>query len=119
MTSQSEDYDWEEILERLDVSFGDFGTMSELINRLDEALGRPASALQIDRSVQILQTQRQLAANLGYTVSRFERQGRVVTQLRDARGRFVAATDIIIGETRTTTRRFVGSIARALARGAG
>lgn len=119
MTQASDDYDWEEILERLDISFADFATMGALIARLDEVLGRPASAHQIDLSVQVLQTQRQRAIDLGYSIDQFTRRGNVVTQLRGPRGQFVASTEIVLGETRTTTRLRVGDIAAALRRAAG
>ena len=105
MATADDDYGWFDALERMDVVFEDFTSMSELINRLDEVLGRPASAAQIDSAVGLLGFQRQQATDLGFTVDRFTRAGRQVTQLRDRFGRFVASG--------------AKEISRRLARGAG
>lgn len=120
MTQANDSYDWEEILERLDVNFGDFPDMATLINRLDEVLlSGFASAHQIDLSIAVLQQQLMRAIDTGFIVTKFERRGATVTQLRDARGRFVASTEIGLTETRSITRRRVGDISAALRRGAG
>lgn len=118
MTTGDDSYDFFDALERLDVIFEDFTNMTGLIRVLDEALGRPASAAQIDRAVDFLGGQRLRASEFGFSIARFIRGGRVVTQLRDVRGRFVASTDIIPGEP-SSQRRRAGDIAAALARGAG
>lgn len=119
MTQANDSYDWEEILERLDVNFSDFPDKATLINRLAEALGRPASEAQIDLSVLALQTQRQEAAIAGYSIATFTRRGAQVTQLRGPRGQFVASTEMPAGATRSTQRLRVGDITAAIRRGAG
>lgn len=119
MTTGTDDYVWEDVLERLDVTLDDFPDFGTLIERLSDALGRPASARQIDLSAGILQAQQFRAADLGYSVSRFVRQGRDVTVLRDIRGRFLAQTTLPVGDLRSTRRTGVGTIAAALRRGAG
>ena len=82
-------------LERLDFEFSDFGTMQEMIDRLDSILGVTASALQIDIAAQKAQADfRQAtfeAVDRGQRIDIFRRRGQTVFQLRDARGRFVAA----------------------------
>ena len=97
--------DWVDALERLDVVFDDFQNMSQLINRLDQVLGRTASLEQIGQAVEVLQIQRQQAIDLGFSIDRFTRAGQQVTQLRDRFGRFVAAG--------------AANIARRLSQGAG
>ena len=82
-------------LERMDFEFSDFGTMQEMIDRLDSILGVTASALQVDIAVQKAQADfRQAtfeAVDRGQRLDIFRRGGRTVFQLRDARGRFVTS----------------------------
>lgn len=119
MTQRTDDYDWEEILERLDMNFADFPDMASLILRLDQVLGRQATSHQIDLTVVVLQTQAQRAVDAGFSIERFRRRGQMVTMIRGPLGRFVASTEIAIDEVRTITRKRVGNIAAAIARGAG
>lgn len=86
---------FEAALERMDFQFSDFGTMQEMIDRLDNLLGATASALQIDIAAQKAQADfRQAtfeAVDRGQRIDIFRRAGQTIFQLRDARGRFVAA----------------------------
>lgn len=100
MTTGNDSYDWFDALERFDIIFEDAVDYQTLYDRLSEVLGERRAGEQLTR---ILPTQRQIdtalfhfgqqrqqAVILGYTADRFIRAGRQVTQLRDARGRFVA-----------------------------
>ena len=80
-----------DFLERHDIVFGDFQSVGMLAARLREVLGHTPVGGQLPAAIHILQTQRQQAIDFGFTVDRFIRRGESVTQLRDARGRFVAA----------------------------
>lgn len=97
--------DWEDALERLDVTFLDFQTMGELINRLDAVLGRTASTEQIAQANELFQTEQQQLFDIGITADVFVRAGREVTILRDRFGRFVS--------------RGASAIKERIARGAG
>ena len=78
-------------LERLDVTFGDFGPGVDMFDLLHRVLGRMPTQAQRDIAIEKLQTERQVAFIEGFRVDRFVRQGVQITQLRDARGRFVAS----------------------------
>lgn len=112
--------DLDDFLERKDIQFEDFDDMPTLLALLDRALQRTASTRQIDAAVHQLQIQRQQATAAGFSIDRFQRGGREVTQLRDARGRFVAATEFVIdARGDRVILRGAGAIEAALARGAG
>lgn len=81
---------FDDVLDRLDFTFSDWDTMDELLGRLDDILGRPASALQAAIAFDRGQRQRAAAIERGLQIDRFFRRGQQVTQLRDSRGRFVA-----------------------------
>lgn len=80
-----------DFLERNDIVFQDFESAGQLTLRLTQILGHSPIGGQLPAAIVILQTQRQQAIDLGFTVDRFIRRGQQVTQLRDARGRFVAS----------------------------
>ena len=111
--------DLDDFLERYDIFFADFDDMPTLLFLLDNALGGPASAKQIDAAVFQLQVQRQQAIDTGFTLDRFVRAGREVTQLRDARGRFVTAEEFDIDARGRRVVIGAGNIEAALAKGAG
>ncbi len=105
MTTGNDGYDWFDALERFDIVFEDAEDFNSLFDRLSDVLGHSPSAAQMDSASFHLGQQRQQAVILGFTVDRFVRAGRQVTQLRDAGGRFVA--------------QGASAITRRLARGAG
>ena len=92
-----------EVLDRLDITFADFDTMSGLIERLDHLLGSRATALQIDITVDRLLGERVFAEEEGLRVIRVPRipqvgqlsqtvqalQGGTVAQLRNRFGQIV------------------------------
>lgn len=80
-----------DFLERHDIVFQDFESAGQLALRLTQVLGHAPIGGQLPAAIVVLQTQRQQAIMLGFTVDRFVRRGQQVTQLRDARGRFVAS----------------------------
>ena len=102
-------------LERLDVIFEDFDDMDGLINRLDAVLSpnQPrASIEQIAIAMEKLAPERQLAREQGFFATRFMRSGRTVTQLRDARGRFVTSEERFTGPNNRVTVVGQGNISR-------
>lgn len=78
-------------LERLDVTFEDFGPGVNMFDLLQKVLGIAPTRFQQDLALQKLQGERQTALFGGFTIDRFTRAGKQVTQLRDARGRFVTS----------------------------
>ena len=91
--------EFDDALDRLDVTFDDFIDAPDVRERLGEILGQrnpdtgrfAASDAQMAAVQPRVQLQRQQAFEHEVFVSRFMRGGEQVTQLRDARGRFVAA----------------------------
>ena len=91
--------EFDDALDRLDVTFDDFIDAPDIGERLGEILGQfstlsgkfVASPAQLAAVMPRVQLQRQQAFEHEVFVSRFMRGGEQVTQLRDARGRFVAA----------------------------
>jgi len=90
--AQSEgEYEWWDVLDRLDFQFIDFESMDDVRGRLREILrGRPPSDRQTEMAFQRGQQLRTRAIELDYRVDRFFRRGQSVTMLRDSRGRFIA-----------------------------
>jgi len=80
---------FDDVLDRLDFTFADFDNMNDLHERLTQILGRVPSDLQREIAFARGQAQRERAMIGGFRVDRFFRRGQQVTQLRDARGRFV------------------------------
>ena len=87
--------EFEAALERLDFEFSDFGTMDEMVARLQLILGVDhVSPLQ--REIALAKSQRDFrqatfeAIDRGQRIDLFTRRGQTIFQLRDARGRFVA-----------------------------
>lgn len=104
-------------LERLDVQFSDFETMDGLIRRLQSVLAdnQPfPSQLQIQIAIDKLGPLREQAAESGFTIDRFRRKGRTITQLRDARGRFVTAESRFIGTRGQIVTLGAGNISRII-----
>lgn len=89
---------FDDVLERLDVTFDDFGPGVDIFDLLHNVLGRMPTQLQADIALQKLQTERQIAFTEGLRIDRFVRRGEQVIQLRDARGRFVASGAAAIGQ---------------------
>ena len=102
-------------LERLDVQFSDFDTMDGLIRRLQSVLAANQpfpSQLQIQIAIDKLGVEREQAASLGLSIDRFRRGNRTVTQLRDARGRFVTSEERFIGTRGQIVTLGAGNISR-------
>ena len=78
-------------LERLDITFDDFGPGINMFDLLTEVLGIMPTRFQMDLALEKLQTERQIALMHGFRIDRFMRRGEQVTQLRDPLGRFVAS----------------------------
>lgn len=82
-----------DVLDRLDITFDDWGPGVNLFDLLAGVLGgsQPGgpSRLQQDIAGQKFQQEAQQALFLNVRVTTFVRQGRQVKSLRDARGRFV------------------------------
>lgn len=88
MTTQTT---FDDALDRMDFDFYDWDSMEEMIQALTTALeGRVPSDLQRDIAFARGQRHRAAAMERGLRVDRFFRRGQQVTQLRDARGRFIA-----------------------------
>ncbi len=87
-----------DVLDRLDINFEDAANAEMLLDRLDAVLGRPASMDQFTTAQNKFQEQAQRATTLGFSISRFQRGGNTVLQLRDSRGRFVTDT-VLVGVT--------------------
>lgn len=104
-------------LDRLDITFEDAPDRESLRERLREILVGGATDFMVDIAMNKFRDQRQLATAGGFQVTRFERQGRSVQVLRDARGRFVAQTDFLARpEGQRTIVRGAGAILDALRR---
>lgn len=103
-------------LDRLDISFEDADDPLALVLRLNEILGYIPTQLQTDTARAHFQEQTQRATAAGFQVTRFQRQGRDVQVLRDARGRFVAQTDFLARPGQSTVVRGAGAIRDALRR---
>lgn len=108
--------DFADALDRLDINFEDASDPLALVERLSEILGYVPTGLQVDTAAAHFQQQSQLATTAGFSVTRFERQGRAVQVLRDARGRFVAQTDFLARPGARTIVRGAGAISDALQR---
>lgn len=108
--------DFADALDRLDINFEDASDPLALVERLNEILGYVPTQLQTDTAAAHFQQQAQLATTAGFQVTRFERQGRSVQVLRDARGRFVAQTDFLARPGQRTIVRGAGAIFDALRR---
>lgn len=108
--------DFADALDRLDINFEDAADALALVERLSEILGYVPTQLQTDTAVSHFQQQSQQATTAGFRVTRFQRQGRNVQVLRDARGRFMAQTDFLARPGQRTIVRGAGSIADALRR---
>lgn len=83
--------DFEDALDRLDISIDDFDDVGMMLRRLAEVLGVPPTLLQANTAMEILKPLVDTARAQGLTVDRFQRAGAAVIQLRDARGRFVTS----------------------------
>lgn len=103
-----------DVLDRLDIDFEDAANAEFLLDRLDSVLGRPASLDQFLIAQRKFQEQRQRATSLGFQVTRFQRGGNTVLQLRDSRGRFVTDTVLVGGGGRRNAVRGAGRIESAL-----
>lgn len=78
-------------LERLDLNFENVGPDFDIFDLLHTVLGRMPTQLQMDiTQVKLAFEQRQELLS-GFVISQFVRQGRLVVQLRDVRGRFVTS----------------------------
>lgn len=86
-----------DVLDRLDIDFEDMQDLEGFIERLSNVLGQAVSTDQLRIAQDKFRDQSQRAATVGFRVSRFQRGGNTVIQLRDSRGRFV--TDTIIGRS--------------------
>ena len=78
-------------LERLDVIFENVGPDMDIFNLLHTVLGRMPTQQQVALASEKLDFERRELDLQAFQVSFFLRQGAVITQLRDARGRFVTA----------------------------
>lgn len=105
-----------DVLDRLDIDFEDAPDRDSLRERLREILSGGATDFMVDIAMQKFQEQRQRASTLGFQVTRFQRQGRDVQVLRDARGRFVTQTDFLSRPGQRTLVRGAGRILDALRR---
>ena len=105
---------FDDALDRLDISFEDAEDSLALVLRLNEILGYIPTQLQTDTARDHFRPQSQIATTAGFFVTRFERQGRTVQALRDARGRFVAQTDFLVRPGQRTIVRGAGAIPEAL-----
>jgi hypothetical protein len=91
MAQAEGEYEWWDVLDRLDFQFIDFENMADVRNRLQEILrGRPPSDRQTQMAFARGQQMRTRAIEMDYRVDRFFRRGQSVTMLRDSRGRFIA-----------------------------
>lgn len=85
-------------LDRLDVIFENVGPDADIFGLLHTVLGRMPTQAQVDiASVKLAFEQRQFLLE-GFVVGQFVRAGRLVIQLRDARGRFVTSGAAAIQE---------------------
>ncbi len=103
-----------DVLDRLDINFEDAANAEMLLERLDSVLGRPASMDQFTTAQNKFQEQAQRATTLGFSISRFQRGGNTVLQLRDSRGRFVTDTVLVGGTGGRRVVRGAGRIESAL-----
>ena len=105
-----------DVLDRLDINFEDAANAAFLLDRLDEVLGRPASLDQFVIAQEKFQEQAQRATTLGFAVTRFQRGGSTVIQLRDSRGRFVTDTVLTPDASGRVRARGAGRIQDTLRR---
>lgn len=94
---------FEDVLDRLDFGIGDFEDFGDMINLLHNLLGRMPTGLQIAVAHNRAMGQRAAATERGFSVTSFFRRGERVTQIRDARGRFLTSgarniTDLLEGD---------------------
>lgn len=108
--------DFANALDRLDISLEDAADADALVERLSEILGYIPTQLQTDTARDHFRPQIQDAIAFGHQVTRFERQGRTVQVLRDARGRFVAQSDFLARPGQRLIVRGAGAIRGALQR---
>ena len=104
MANATGEYEWWDVLDRLDFQFIDFATSDDVRRHLREIFqGAEPSDRQVETAFARGQQMRTRAIELDYRVDRFFRRGQSVTMLRDSRGRFIAEgaaniSDILEGE---------------------
>ena len=87
------DEEFEDVLDRYDFDWYDLQSSDSdaIREQLRNVLGMSPAGRQMDIARDMIARRQEQLTDLGYTVGTFQRGGRPVQQMRDARGRFVTS----------------------------